>query len=92
MKTVQIDFSEIGSEEDFYSALKKEVSLPEYFGDNLDALWDVLTAHIELPMRLELIELSVDQLEIFEDLIDTLEQADEETEGFEFRYYLEQYE
>ena len=43
-------------------------------------------------MRMELIELSVDQLEIFEDLIDTLEQADEETEGFEFRYYLEQYE
>jgi ribonuclease inhibitor len=36
--------------------------------------------------------MSVEQLENFEDLLTTLEDADEELEDFSFAYYLEQYE
>jgi ribonuclease inhibitor len=36
--------------------------------------------------------MSVEQLEDFEDLLITLEEADEELEDFSFSYYLEQYE
>ena len=36
--------------------------------------------------------MSVNQLEDFETLLETLEEADEETEGFSFTYFLEQFE
>ena len=52
MKTIYIDFSEIGDEQDFYQQLKEKLSLPENFGDNLDALYDSLTGFVELPLHL----------------------------------------
>lgn len=92
MKTIYIDFSEIGDEQDFYQQLKEKLSLPENFGDNLDALYDSLTGFVELPLHLEFVNMSVNQLEDFETLLETLEEADEETEGFSFTYFLEQFE
>ena len=92
MKTIYIDFSEIGDEQDFYQQLKQKLSLPENFGDNLDALYDSLTGFVELPLHLEFINMSVNQLEDFETLLETLEEADEEIEGFSFTYFLEQFE
>lgn len=89
---VYIDFLEIGDYEDFYTQLKEKLTLPEHFGDNLDALFDVITGELEMPLHLEFVNLSVEQLEIFEDLLTTLEDAEEEVEGFTFSYYLEQYE
>lgn len=92
MKTVYIDFTDIGDYEDFYTQLKEKISLPEYFGDNLDALYDVITGELEMPLHLEFVNLTVDQLETFEDLLTTLEDAEEQVEDFTFTYYLEQYE
>ena len=92
MKTIYIDFSEIGDEQDFYQQLKEKLSLPENFGDNLDALYDSLTGFVELPLHLEFINMSVNQLEDFETLLETLEEADEEIEEFSFTYFLEQFE
>lgn len=92
MKTIYIDFSEIGDEQDFYQQLKQKLSLPENFGDNLDALYDSLTGFVKLPLHLEFVNMSVNQLEDFETLLETLEEADEETEGFSFTYFLEQFE
>ncbi|SNV41874.1 Ribonuclease inhibitor [Chryseobacterium taklimakanense] len=92
MKEIYIDFTEIGDYEDFYAQLKSKVDLPEYFGDNLDALYDSITGHVELPLHLEFVNMSVDQLETFEDLLTTLEDADDELDEFTFAYYLEQYE
>ncbi|MEN2435013.1 barstar family protein [Weeksellaceae bacterium A-14] len=92
MKTVYIDFSNIGDYEDFYRQLKEKLPLPDYFGDNLDALYDVITGYEKMPLHLEFVNMSVDQLETFEDLLDTLDDAEEHTEGFSFSYFLEQYE
>lgn len=92
MKTIYIDFSEIGDEQDFYQQLKEKLSLPENFGDNLDALYDSLTGFAELPLHLEFVNMSVNQLEDFETLLETLEEADEEIEEFSFTYFLEQFE
>ena len=89
---IYIDFLEIGDYEDFYAQLKEKLTLPEHFGDNLDALFDIITGELEMPLHLEFVNLSVEQLEIFEDLLTTLEDAEEEVEGFTFAYYLEQYE
>lgn len=92
MKEIYIDFTEIGDYEDFYTQLKSKLDLPEYFGDNLDALYDSITGAVELPLHLEFVNMSVDQLETFEDLLTTLEDADDELDEFTFAYYLEQYE
>ncbi|MGN7867063.1 barstar family protein [Chryseobacterium sp.] len=92
MKTVYIDFTDIGDYEDFYAQLKEKIQLPEHFGDNLDALSDTITGDLEMPLHLEFVNMTVDQLEIFEDLLTTLEDAEEEVEDFTFSYYLEQYE
>ena len=89
---IYIDFLEIADYEDFYAQLKEKLTLPEHFGDNLDALFDVITGELEMPLHLEFVNMSVEQLEIFEDLLTTLEDAEEEVEGFTFSYYLEQYE
>lgn len=89
---VYIDFLEIGDYEDFYAQLKEKLTLPEYFGDNLDALFDVITGELEMPLHLEFVNMSVEQLEIFEDLLTTIEDAEDEIEDFTFAYYLEQYE
>lgn len=92
MKTVYIDFTDIGDYEDFYAQLKEKLALPEYFGDNLDALYDSIAGFVELPLHIEFVNMSVDQLEIFEDLLTTLEDADDELDDFSFAYYLEQFE
>ena len=92
MKEVYIDFSTIGDYEDFYAQLKEKLELPDYFGDNLDALYDSITGFTPLPLHLEFVNMSVDQLETFEDLLTTLEEAEDETGGFTFSYFLEQFE
>ncbi|MCA6067519.1 barstar family protein [Chryseobacterium sp. RG1] len=92
MKTIYIDFTDIGDYEDFYAQLKEKLPLPEHFGENLDALADVITGELEMPLHLEFVNMSIDQLEIFEDLLATLEDIEDEIEDFTFTYYLEQYE
>ena len=92
MNTIYIDFTNIGDEEDFYAQLKEKMTLPEHFGDNLDALSDVINGELEMPLHIEFVNMSVDQLETFEDLLTTLEDSDDEVEDFSFTYYLEQYE
>jgi ribonuclease inhibitor len=91
MKTVYIDFTDIGDFEDFYAQLKEKMTLPEFFGNNLDALYDSITGFAELPLHIEFVNMSVEQLETFEDLLVTLEDADDELDQFTFSYYLEQY-
>ena len=92
MKEIYIDFVNIGDYEDFYTELKSKLELPEHFGDNLDALSDVISGELEMPLHIEFVNMSVDQLETFEDLLTTLEDAEDEVTGFTFTYYLEQYE
>ncbi|MDN3607386.1 barstar family protein [Kaistella yonginensis] len=92
MNTIYIDFTEIGDMEDFFDQLKEKLKLPETFGDNLDALYDSITGFVELPLHIEFVNMSVEQLEDFEDLLTTLEEADEELDDFSFSYYLQQYE
>ena len=58
----------------------------------MDALYDSLTGFVEMPLHLEFVNMSVEQLEVFEDLLLTLEDADDELEDFTFSYFLVQYE
>lgn len=92
MKTIYIDFTDLGDYEDFYGQLKEKIKLPDHFGDNLDALSDIISGELEMPLHLEFVNMSVDQLETFEDLLTTLEDAEDQVEDFTFTYFLEQFE
>ncbi len=38
--------------QEFYDEIARKLPFPDYFGRNLDALWDVLTTDIEGPVEL----------------------------------------
>lgn len=89
MKELIIDCRRLGEVADFYKVFKKELSLSDTFGDNLDALFDTISGNLEMPLSLELKKVSMSQLETFDGLIATLEEAAEEVQGFTFAYYLQ---
>jgi ribonuclease inhibitor len=41
--------------EEFYEIIKKKMGLPDYFGCNADALWDMLTGNIDTPCEIVLV-------------------------------------
>ena len=44
MKKAIIDFNEIKNVDEFYDSVAESLSFPDYFGRNLDALYDMLTS------------------------------------------------
>ena len=50
IRTEVFDFAKITNMTEFYQQFQQRFLLPAWFGQNLDALWDVLTAEIELPV------------------------------------------
>ena len=49
---VILDGSKISTVEEFHNQVAKVLDLPEYYGKNLDALWDCLTGHIDTDIKL----------------------------------------
>lgn len=46
-KTIQVDLSKVTTEKKLHDTLQKGLSLPDYYGKNLDALHDCLTDIME---------------------------------------------
>lgn len=89
---IAFDFSQIETIDEFYLKFKEKLNLPDFFGNNLDAVFDVLTADAKMPLEIEFANLNLNQLEEFEDLLQTMENVEEEQEHFDFSYFLEIYE
>jgi Barstar, RNAse (barnase) inhibitor len=89
MKKVAFDFERIGILSDFYKMAQSQLELPSHFGNNLDALWDCITGDIALPIEVKFINMSMNQLETFDRLIQLFEEAAEQLgDDFSFEYYL----
>ena len=85
MKTAFIDGRKIRSKADLHQTLKDQLELPEYYGANLDALWDMLTT-IEVSAVLAEKDAMLEHLRDYgQDLLDTLLEAAEENPRFRFR-------
>ncbi|CRL62135.1 MULTISPECIES: barstar family protein [Proteus] len=52
MKQVVFDFKMLADRDAFYRDFALQFQLDEHFGNNLDALWDVLMGEIELPVSI----------------------------------------
>ena len=55
MKIIVIDFSECKYPMDLHNEIREKLELPEWYGNNLDALWDMLTGFIETPVQITVI-------------------------------------
>ena len=54
-----LDFSNVNQFSEIHSVIRKELDFPDYYGCNLDALWDCLTDMIGDPIHIEIIGLEV---------------------------------
>ncbi|OMF17448.1 barnase inhibitor [Paenibacillus amylolyticus] len=53
MNIVILDGVDFASSAELHLQLKDKLALPDFYGGNLDALWDCLTSTIELPLELK---------------------------------------
>lgn len=88
MKKVQLDGAACRSQEELHYQLKTVLHLPDYYGKNLDALWDCLTGEVALPVELTWVnfQTSKDALgDYAENLRQLFQEAEEELKGqFQF--------
>ena len=89
MKTVVIDFSKCKYPMQLHNEIREKLELPEWYGNNLDALWDMLTGFIETPINIKVIfkpeNESVENLkESVLIIIETFKEAAEEDEEIKF--------
>ncbi len=88
MQLVSFDLQQVEDRADFYRQFAARFALSE-FGSNLDALWDVLTAGVALPLRITLRHLyrHPQQAEL-QGIIEVMQEAEQETGGaFSVRVY-----
>ena len=52
MTEIIIDFSECKNGMDLHNVLKETLGFPDFYGANLDALWDSITGFIQLPEKI----------------------------------------
>ncbi|MFI8713370.1 barstar family protein [Brevibacillus brevis] len=91
MKIIKINGEEFTSRDNLHSILRSKLVEPEhydhtYWGNNLDSLWECLTAWIELPLTIEWLnyEKSVEYLgDYAEKLLQVF--TDEEKKGRGFK-------
>ena len=55
MKKYEFNRNKFKWAEEYYDLIQKKMNLPDWFGKNADALWDMLTGYIELPCEITLI-------------------------------------
>lgn len=93
MKIIVIDFSKCKYPMDLHNEIRKKLELPEWYGNNLDALWDMLTGFIETPIEITVIykpenkaaeNLKKNVLKV----IETFKEAAQEDEEIKFSYEL----
>ncbi|GAK79569.1 hypothetical protein B4073_2620 [Bacillus subtilis] len=86
-----IDGRDFENIEVLHDVLKDKLDFPDYYGGNLDALWDCLTGWVDLPLTLVLInfEFSKKFLGSYaNDVLEVLQEAQEELKD-EFKIIIE---
>lgn len=84
MKSIVLNGALFTSKNILHKILKKELLLPDYYGENLDALWDSLTCDIPLPIEIQWINFNKSKKNLGEyadDALNVFIDASEELEG-----------
>ncbi|NHB93004.1 barstar family protein [Photorhabdus cinerea] len=81
MHKVEFDFDRIPDLNMFYQQFSEQFELGDEFGNNLDALWDVVTGGIGLPVEVNFIHFTQQKRRHFASLVLLFEEAEGELEG-----------
>ncbi|WP_434751190.1 barstar family protein [Paenibacillus amylolyticus] len=85
MNNIQIDGRHLINRETLHQLLQDKLQLGEYYGHNLDALWDALTGEVHMPLTIHWIffESSREMLGDYADqVLDLMREAEQEIDGF----------
>lgn len=85
MKMVTINGEDFHTITELHETLQQKLELPEFYGKNLDALWDCLTGMIELPLQMEWLNYGVSRQRLgdkADQVLSVLEEAQAEGNGF----------
>ncbi|QVK17623.1 barstar family protein [Mycoplasmatota bacterium] len=85
---IELDGNELTTKNKFHDYLKHNISLPDYYGNNLDALWDILCSYSE---KLHIIIYNKKQLiknlgDYGNSIIELFEDAVNENNNISFEY------
>ena len=86
---ITIEGERIKTVDDFHLEIREKLKFPEYYGENLDALWDCLTSWIDLPVILIWSYADISKANLgdeFDRIKDVLSSAEREIDGFSIRY------
>ena len=72
MKKYEFNRNEFKWGEEYYDLIQKKMNLPQFFGKNADALWDMLTGFIETPCEITLIGFNKKENEYNKMIIDSI--------------------
>lgn len=79
-----IDGKDVTNTEALHRILKDQLEFPDFYGENLNALWDCLTGWIELPLTLVWKNFDISQKELGSDadnVLRILKKAQAELDG-----------
>ncbi len=82
---VELRQSEADLHTDVHEWLKAKLGLPEWYGSNLDALWDCITGYLQTPLRIRWFADTGNETR-YSAIVEIFRDAAEEYEGIEFEY------
>ncbi len=85
---VTINFAPIVSIRDFYKQFRNRLNLPGHFGENLDAVHDVISGDLEMPLEIEFVNVNEEKRITFGPLFETMKSLSKEVEGFTFNLHI----
>ncbi|MBY0215106.1 barstar family protein [Paenibacillus illinoisensis] len=86
MKTVIIDGNDIHGKEELHDIFQAKLGLDDSYGRNLDALWDVITGFISIPLTIQWVNFEASRAvlgEYADQLLELMREAEEELDQFQ---------
>ena len=88
MRKKIVDLRGIREKAELHELLKRKLRFPDYYGNNLDALYDVMTEP-RYGMDLALLVDETTDSKLFDSLLETLKDAQEANSGLKVRVFRE---
>ncbi|GAB2674194.1 barstar family protein [Paenibacillus thermoaerophilus] len=88
MREVILDGGKIDNVAQLHALLKEALELPDYYGNNLDALWDCLTGWVNMPLTIRWSHVQESEKKLGEysrQLLQLFRDAEKEIEGFQLQ-------
>ncbi|NLM57710.1 MAG: barnase inhibitor [Clostridium sp.] len=86
MNVVFLEGKELTSKAKTHKVLKEKLELPDYYGENLNALWDCLTGWVSLPLKVVWNDFNISKKQLgnfADELLQLFFEANDEIDGFE---------